>query len=225
MAPRYCTACGTPLSGTFCSSCGARSGGRESVTSRRGYLWAAGGFLALVALALLLTVLRERRLAAPLPAATPTAQAEVPPDLSTISPRERFDRLYNRVMGAAEQGDTATVVRFSPMAFAAYAQLDTVNADARYHAAVLRLHVLSDTGAALRLADTILAEQPGHLFGFLVRGMAGRLVGDQRLLRRATADFMAAWDAEIKAGRPEYRDHQAMLDQFRSAAGPGTSRP
>ena len=71
--------------------------------------------------------------------------------------------------------------------------LDSVDADARYHAAVLWLHVRGDTAAALRLADTILAEHPKHLFGFLVRATAGRLAGDERLLRRATADFLAAW--------------------------------
>lgn len=152
-------------------------------------------------------------------------ESESPPDLSTMTPRERFDRLYNRVMRAAEQADSATVFRFSPMAFAAYSQLDTVDADARYHAAVLRLHVQSDTAAALRLADAILEEQPRHLFGFLIRGMAGRLVGDERLLRRASADFLAAWDAELKVGRPEYRDHQTMLDQFRASSPPQGKPP
>lgn len=183
--------------------------------------------MVLVALALVLTARREGNRAAASGPDTQTAasDAEAPPDLSTMSPRERFDRLYNRVMRAAEQGDSTTVLRFSPMAFAAYDQLDAVDADARYHAAVLRLHVQSDTAAALRQADTILQQHPRHLFGFLVRGMAGRLVGDERLLRRATADFMAAWDAETKAGRPEYRDHQAMLDQFRASAGVVSSPP
>jgi hypothetical protein len=134
-----------------------------------------------------------------------------------MTPRERFDRLYNRVMRAAESGDTATVARFSPMAVMAYSQLDSVDADARYHAAVLQLHVRGDTAGALRLADSILSIQPHHLFGYLIRGTAARLAGDQHLLARAYADFLAAWDAE-KSSRPEYRDHQAMLDQFRSAA-------
>lgn len=135
-----------------------------------------------------------------------------------MSPRERFDRLYNRVMRAAEQGDSGTVARFSPMAFLAYGQLDTVDADARYHAAVLRLHVQGDTGAALRLADTIQMSNPRHLFAFLVRGTAARLIGNDRLLGRANADYLAAWDPEMQAGRPEYRDHQAMLEQFREMA-------
>jgi hypothetical protein len=221
MAHQYCTACGARLSGNYCSACGAPAGG-VAAKGNRSPLLAAGGFLVLVALALVLTARREgSREAAPGPNAQPGAtEAGTPPDLSTMSPRERFDRLYNRVMRAAEQGDTATVTRFSPMAFSAYEQLDSVDADARYHAAVLRLHVRGDTAAAFRLADTILAEHPRHLFGFLIRATAGRLAGDEGLVRRATADFLAAWDTELKAGRPEYRDHQTMLDQFRASSAP-----
>ena len=91
------------------------------------------------------------------------------PDISQMTPRERFDRLFNRVMQAAEQGDTAQVERFTPMALGAYAQLDSINTDARYHAAVLQLQV-GDAAGALALADTILARSPGHLFGYIVRG-------------------------------------------------------
>jgi hypothetical protein len=140
------------------------------------------------------------------------------PDLSTMTPRERFDRLYNRVMSAAESGDTATVTRFGPMVLAAYRQLDTIDADARYHAAVLQLHVMGDTGSALRLADSILLASPSHLFGFLIRGTAAQLAGNAPLLKRARADFLRAWEIEMKAARPEYQDHRTMLNQFHAAA-------
>jgi hypothetical protein len=181
---------------------------------------AAAAFAVLVLALLVAMVARERSGAAAVAAADRPGLASpgVPPDLSTMSPRERFDRLYRRVLGAAESGDTATVARFTPMVFAAYSQLDTVDADARYHAAVLELHVAGDSVAALRLADSILAVTPSHLFGFLIRGTAAQLAGNQRSLRRAQEDFLAAWDREMKAARPEYRDHQAMLDQFHAAA-------
>ena len=51
-----------------------------------------------------------------------------------MSPRERFNRLYNRIMTAAQSGDEATVSRFTPMALMAYAQLDTIDADAEKEA-------------------------------------------------------------------------------------------
>ena len=219
MTERSCPACGVPGSGRFCASCGAALGGSTTNRRERRAWRAAAGFSALVLIILVATVLRERSGAAAAavpPAAQPVEGA--PPDLSTMSPRERFDRLYKRMMGAAESGDTLTVARFAPMVFTAYQQLDSVDADARYHAAVLQLHLRADTAAALRLADTVLAGNPQHLFGFLIRGMAAQLAGDQRLLARAQTGFLAAWDREMKAGRPEYRDHQAMLEQFRGAA-------
>jgi hypothetical protein len=189
---------------------------------RRGSLlawWVAGGFTLIAILALAWPARpRPASVAPQAPGGEGPPEGGTPPDLSSLTPRERFDRLYNRVMRAAESGDTATVARFSPMAVMAYSQLDSVDADARYHAAVLQLHVRGDTAGALRLADSILAIQPHHLFGYLIRGTAARLAGDQSLLARASADFLAAWDAETRANRPEYRDHQAMLDQFRAAA-------
>lgn len=141
-----------------------------------------------------------------------------PPDLSVMSPRERFDRLYNRVMQAAEAGREAEVARFAPMAFAAYSQLDSVDADARYHAAVLHLHAGRDPASALRLADSIAQQVPSHLFPLLIRGTVARQQGDSARLKAARRAFVAAWDAEIALGRPEYRDHRFMLDEFRAGA-------
>jgi hypothetical protein len=156
--------------------------------------------------------------AAALSDAPPNAPAGVPPDLGSMTPRERFDRLYNRVMAAAEAGNAAEVARFSPMAFAAYGQLDSADADARYHAAVLYLHVASDTAAALRLADSIAIEAPRHLFAMLIRGTAARQSGNAPLLARSQREFLAAWAEEIQGNRPEYRDHRTSLDEFRDTA-------
>ena len=177
-----------------------------------------------MALVALVWTARQERASAPPPAAAAAAPLAagtgegVPPDLSTMSPRERFDRLYRRVMGAAQKGDSATTARFAPMALLAYAQLDTVDAEARYRAAVLQLHLRGDTAAALRLADTVLAANPHHLFGFLIRGTVARMSGDARLLDRAYDGFLAGWEAEMKAARPEYADHRPMLEQFHEAA-------
>lgn len=110
------------------------------------------------------------------------------------------------------------MAQFGPMVMAAYRQLDSVDAEAHYHAAVPQRHVMGDTGAALRLADSILVSNPEHLFGFLIRGTAAQLAKDAPLLKRARADFLKAWDREMKADRPEYQDHQAMLTQFHVAA-------
>jgi hypothetical protein len=143
--------------------------------------------------------------------------AEAPPDISSMSPRERFNRLYNRVMQAAQSGDQATVTRFTPMALMAYAQLDTIDADARYHTALIKVHT-GEVEASGALADSILAQSPGHLFGYLIQGTVARFRKDQKTLSRAYSGFLKHYDAEMKAGRPEYQDHRTSLDEFRKAA-------
>ena len=145
------------------------------------------------------------------------------PDISTLSPQERFDRLFNRIMQAAERGDSAEVERFTPMALGAYQQLDTPDADARYHAAVLYLQV-GDFAPAKALADSILAESPGHLFGYLIRGTVARLQNDPVARTRAERDFLDHYPTETAARRVEYLEHKPVLDQFRREAGKAVSR-
>jgi hypothetical protein len=139
------------------------------------------------------------------------------PDISAMSPRERFDRLFDRVMRGAEGGDSVTVARFGPMALGAYRLLDTIDLDARYHAAMLHI-VLGEPGAAKALADTILAEAPGHLFGYVVRGEAADRQNDTTLLSASYREFLAHYEAEMKRGRVEYVEHRPVLDDFRTRA-------
>jgi hypothetical protein len=146
-----------------------------------------------------------------------SSPAEAPPDISNMSPRERFNRLYNRVMQAAQSGDEATVTRFTPMALMAYAQLDTIDADARYHTALLKVHT-GDVEASRALADSILTQSPGHLFGYIIRGTAARFRKDEKALDQAYTGFLKHYDAELKAARPEYPEHRTSLDDFRKAA-------
>lgn len=140
-----------------------------------------------------------------------------PPDISNMSPRERFDRLYDRVMRAASSGDEATVQRFGPMAIAAYGMLDSVDDDARYDAALLQIH-LGDVADAKVLADQILQRTPSHLFGLMIRGTLARAAHDSIAARRNERLFLAAYDKEIAKGRPEYAAHRSALDAFRAQA-------
>jgi hypothetical protein len=148
--------------------------------------------------------------------AEPAAEG-APPDISAMSPRERFDRLYNRIMRAAEAGDEATVSRFTPMALMAYAQLPDIDADARYHAALIKVHT-GDAAGARALGDTILVETPGHLFGYMVRGTVARWRKDEKDLGAAYRDFLRHYDAELKVGRSEYGEHSRGLTDFRTEA-------
>jgi hypothetical protein len=134
-----------------------------------------------------------------------------------MTPDERYDRLYNRIMQASERGDSAEVERFTPMALGAYGQLDRINVDARYHAAVLHLQV-GDFAAARALADTILAESPAHLFGFIVRGEAAKLQENPRTRAQAQRDFLAHYNAEMGAKRVEYLEHRPVVEEFKKEA-------
>ncbi|HET7110843.1 MAG TPA: hypothetical protein VFI41_08210, partial [Gemmatimonadales bacterium] len=144
----------------------------------------------------------------------PTGQA---PDISKLTPAERFLRLNDRVMRAAVQGDSSTVINFTPMALGAYAQLDTVTQDERYHAAILNAQVGRIT-EALALTDTMLRVTPGYLLAYAVRGDIAEFQRDTTALHRAYADFLKAWPAESAARREEYVDHKTVIDDFRRRA-------
>jgi hypothetical protein len=139
------------------------------------------------------------------------------PDISGMTPRERFDRLFNRIMQAAERGDSLEVRRFTPMALGAYQQLEARDVDARYHAAVLYMGV-GDFAPAYALADTILQESPGHLFGYIIRGTGADFQGDVKAGSQARRDFLAHYQSEMAAKRVEYLEHKPVIEEFRQEA-------
>ena len=211
--PSFCSSCGAAASGRYCSNCG-KPLARRAVSGVPLPWIVAAGAAAVAAVALLV-----RSGDSPAPAGgvdqSPVAAAGAPPNLSQTSPRERFDRLFNRIMTAAERGDSVEVAQFLPMARMAYLQLDTVNVDARYHKAMLDLQG-SDLESALAQADTIATTIPGHLFAFLVREAEAARRGDSAGVRAAREAFLAAYDREIALERVEYAEHRAALERFRN---------
>ncbi len=140
-----------------------------------------------------------------------------PPDISQMSPRERFDRLFSRVMEAGARQDSAATVDFTPMALGAYSQLDRFDDAARFRAALIRIQVGEFAGAQA-LADTILAQTPHHLLGFVILGSVASFAGNEEDLGGAYQDFLSHYEEELGAGRPEYTSERAVLDSFREAA-------
>jgi len=221
---RFCHRCGRPA-----GAAGTRPAAGAALPARERTAWLVAGVLCVALLAaIVLRVWHPPAQVAPDMANAGSASAQelggqgalpagAAPDISSMTPRERFDRLFNRIMQAADAGDSAQVLRFTPMALGAYAQLDSADADARYHAAVLRLQV-GDVPGALALADTILARTPGHLFGYLVRADAAEIQGDTSASRRAARDFLAHYDAEMRAARSEYREHAGVVGEFKRKA-------
>lgn len=226
VGPRRCPSCGTAVAPTarFCGQCGAAVSGIANGSvgkTNRSTTWAYLG-IGVTLMAVVLTLVW--RSASPPPASpTPTSAGDPTAiDLSAMTPRERFDRLYDRVMRAAENGDEATVTQFSPMALAAYSQLDAIDTDARYHAAMIRMHT-SDPDGATALADTIRLEAPTHLFSYVIFATLARQRGDQARLTAEYQGFMQRYDAELAAQRPEYAQHKFILDQMVEQARAGTT--
>jgi hypothetical protein len=149
----------------------------------------------------------------PSAASGPAAAADTTPDLSSMTPRERFDRLFDRVMRASEGGDTATVTQFAPMALAAFAMLGPPDADARFHAGLIHL-AAGDAPGAMEMASAIAAQQPRHLFGILLKGRIAEVTQDPDALAAAHRAFREAYASEAAAQRPEYPGHQAIIDRF-----------
>ncbi len=147
------------------------------------------------------------------------------PDISQMSPEERANRLFNRVMILAEAGKQDSVRFFLPMALGAYGQLPALDADARFH--IGELHLAGrDAPAALAQADTIQRVEPAHLFIFVLRARAYRQQGNTQQERRAYSDFLRNEPAELAKNRPEYAQdaHLEALTRFKAEAARGAGR-
>jgi hypothetical protein len=150
----------------------------------------------------------------------PQASLGPAPDISNMTPREQFARLNDRVMAAAETGDSTTVINFWPMAAGAYENLlpGDRDIDARYHMATLHL-LVGQFPPALALADTIMTESTENQMGWYVRGIVAEFQGDSALMRTARASYVRVYDAEMGKGNDEYVHHADMLRQYRTAWG------
>jgi len=219
-----CHACGAQLSSTarFCHKCGAAVATTGATGWRAGFPWALAG----AALGALVTVVAMRgvgagagnreRGAEPTEAAAPGPRTAAP-DISQMSPEERANRLFNRVMILAEAGKNDSVLFFLPMALGAYAQLPSLDADARYHVGLLQL-AGGDVGGALAQADTMQRAVPNHLFIYVLRAHAYQAQGNTAQEQRAYADFLRHEQAELALKRAEYDDHREALTNFHREA-------
>jgi hypothetical protein len=218
-----CHACATPLSASarFCHKCGAQVGGAQAAGWRAGLPWGLAG----AALGALVTVLAMRINAGgggPVEPVAPAASRA--PDISQMSPEERANRLFDRVMILAEAGKDDSAQFFLPMALGAYAMLPALDNDARYHIGLLLL-AGRQPAAALAQADTIRRTIPTHLFVSVLRAHAYEAQGNRDGERRAYADFLRNEAAERARNRPEYTDHAAALAAFHTEAARQAAAP
>ena len=152
----------------------------------------------------------------PGPASTAPAGASAV-DLSSMTPREAADRLFNRVMTAASSGDVAEVTNFLPMAIGAHELVEDLDADGKFHLVLLRLQgSLNDE--ALSAAEEILADQPQHLLGLAGAADASLALGDSASARAFFQRWLDAFDAERAKNLPEYSDHSGIFPTMRVTA-------
>lgn len=228
----FCGSCGTRLGAgaRFCSACGAAVAGESApgaaATPEARTPWLVAAALSVVAIAAVVYAAGRRTDAGPLDMSGGAGRAPAgqelgrAPDISNLSPRERFARLNDRVMAAAESGDTSTVISFWPMAYGAYEQLPPGDrdVDTRYHMATLYL-LVGQFPQVTALADTIMTEAPGNLMAWYLRAVVAEFQNDSTALRTARQGFLERFDAEIGTGRDEYVHHADMLRDYRIVAG------
>ena len=131
-------------------------------------------------------------------------------DLSTMTPREAADRLFNRVMVALGEGDQQEIEMFLPMAIDAYELVPDLDADGHFHLSLLQ-HAAGEYQAALNTAERVLASDPDHLLALHAAGEAAREMGDQDRAREHFQHALDVFDDEVERDLPEYREHESLL--------------
>ncbi len=183
--------------------------------------WMAGALLLGLVLVIAYPVYGPGRADVPPPAAVGpvggTAAGPRPPDLTTMTPREAADRLFERVMTAASADNSTEVVQFLPMAIAAYGLVETLDADGRFHLALLHLTGQFNT-EALEGAEEILSEQPNHLFGLATAGDASLALGDSASAREYYRRWSDAYETEMAKNLAEYQDHPGVFPEMQATA-------
>ena len=244
----FCSSCGAALTGAqcascraaltpgakFCHRCGTAAGsaptGGPATTTRtadRGLAAALPWGFAAIALVALIALVAGQRFGRggpapadnPMSAAAGAGTAAAPVDISQMTPEERAERLYDRIMALSERGQADSVRFFAPMAIQAFSMLGALNADQRYDLG--RIAVVSGEPQLARAqADTILRSQPTHLLGLLLAADAARLRADQTAEREYTRRFVGAAPTERAKQLNEYVQHVNEIDARLAEARP-----
>lgn len=138
-------------------------------------------------------------------------------DLSSMTPRQAADRLFNRVMGALGEGNQGEVQSFLPMAIDAYHLVPDLDADGHFHLSLLQ-QTAGDYQAALETAERALETEPDHLLVLYAAGEAARELDRMELARQHFSHLLDVFDVESARDRPEYGEHASFLPTIREVA-------
>ena len=140
------------------------------------------------------------------------------PDISQLTPAQRAERLYDRIMRESESGHPENVRTFLPMATAAYEAIAPLNLDQRYDLGRIG-EVAGDTTLARAQADSILRERPTHLLGLILGAKAARMVGNEPHARQFDVRLLSVEPRERSVPLPEYLLHKNDIDAAMAVAG------
>lgn len=167
------------------------------------------GAIAIVAFTVIVGVIVATRSgSAAADGSVPTAAgaAGAVPDISSLSPRERAARLYDRVMRLHEERKIDSVEFFAPMALSSYTAIPDPDVDARYDMARIAM-VAGSMGVARAQADTILRGDSTNLLGLLLSADLERATNNMQRAAQLEAKLVASAERERARNLPEYEAH------------------
>ena len=237
---KFCANCGSSLGGTACPHCGgtlnpgaqfcnhcgtSMSGGTAAPAPAGGgrrlpWILAGVALLAVMGLVLMQTASKSGEVAsndgaapiapfagsAPAVGGMPSAAA-----IANMSPEEKADRLFNRVMMYASEGKRDSAAIFAPMAFQSYKMLGTLNAHQHFDLGLIAVAV-GDAPRAKTESDAILKKNPTDLLGLTLAIRAAELAKNNAARVGFEKRLIAAEPAERKITRQEYVDHGNDID-------------
>jgi hypothetical protein len=182
--------------------------------------WLIGALSVIIVVVLVVVFLPgETRTTGPAMPSGGQAPAGAAPGMGGLSSdmRTNADRLFNRIMAAAERGDEGQVAQFMPMAIQAYEMVEGLDDDGLFHLGLLHL-TAGSPDEALAAAERILADQPEHLLGLAVAAQAAEASGDTAGAAGYWQRYLDAYATEAGKPLPAYVDHQPILPEYRQMA-------
>ena len=239
----FCQECGAKVGGHFCQECGAqitatakycnRCGNHISVNEHRAAASATLGgtnlpwWIAGAAMFMLIVALGTQMMQSggpSIPTASPItsqpgggAVPGMPPDLSTMTPVEAANRLFNRVMAAVTAGDSTEAQQFMPMAIGAYERARPLDNDGLFHLSMLQRTAMQ-LEAALKTAEEILEDNSDHLLGLSAAAKAAAELGRGDIAAAYYERVLEVYESQIEQDIAEYMDHTPITDNLRTEA-------
>lgn len=222
-----CGACGVALTpgSKFCHDCGTpvvpkptqerpatRQRRVESRPPSNSLPWVLGG-LAFVTLVVIFAAQRAGQTEAT-PVAMPTGAL---PDIASMSPQERANRLFDRIMRLAEEGKQDSVALFGSMAVTVYESLGALDLDGRYDLGRIAL-VSNQLELSRAQADSILQQAPDHLLGLILASAVAQARNNAAQHAEFERRLLAAERDELAKDLPEYTRHRSDIDAALAAA-------